>query len=136
MIERIEQRGRIFALVLRKELEPEATDFYTSRDSSLQLGIIKHEQGYAEKPHIHRRSEKVIHDVPETLHIEYGKVQVNFYAEDGKKVDSTVLNEGDTILLLDGGHAIKVIEKFKGIKVKQGPYVSLEEDKEFLETKE
>ena len=49
-------------------------------------------------------------------------------------MNAAVLNEGDTILLVAGGHAIKVLEDFKGIKVKQGPYVSLEEDKAFLET--
>ena len=85
MVEKIEYKGEVIALVLRRGLEPEATEFFTSKDSAFQLGIIKHEKGYTEKPHIHRRSEKIIYDVPETLHIEYGKVQVNFYDKTGKR---------------------------------------------------
>lgn len=132
-IEKIEFNGILFAIILRKNLEPEATCFFTSKENSLQLGIIKHSKGYNEPPHIHKRFEKVINDVQETLHIEYGIVKVNFYDDDGKLVGSSTLTEGDTIILINGGHAINVLEDFKGVKVKQGPYVSIEEDKEFLE---
>ena len=57
-----------------------------------------------------------------------------FIRERGE-VDSAVLNEGDVALLINGGHAIKALETFKGIKIKQGPYRSIEEDKLFLEVK-
>ena len=136
MIEKIEWNGKVFALILRSNSEPEATTFFTSKEDSLQLGIIKHEKGYTEKPHIHKHFKKLIYDVQETLHVEYGKVQFNFYNEEGENVRSAVLDKGDTILLIDGGHAIYAIEGFKGIKVKQGPYVSIEDDKVFLETLE
>lgn len=136
MVERIEHCGVVFALILRKALDPETTTFYTSKDSTLQLGIIKHEKGYIEKPHIHKRSEKTVYDTLETLHIEYGRVQVSFYNEKGGEVDSAILNEGDVALLIGGGHAIRVLETFKGVKVKQGPYLSIEDDKLFMEAKE
>jgi hypothetical protein len=136
MIEKVEHGGIVFALILRKGLDPETTTFYTSKDTSLQLGIIKHEKGYMEPPHIHRRSEKLVYNVIESLHIEYGKVEINFYNEEGEKIDKTILNEGDVALLINGGHAIKALETFKAIKIKQGPYLSIEEDKQFLEVKE
>jgi hypothetical protein len=136
MAEKIEHGGTLFALILRKELDPQATTFYTPKDTSLQLGIIKHEKGYVEQPHIHRRSEKLVRDVVESLHVEYGKVEVSFYSEKGEKVDRTILNEGDVALLMNGGHAIRAMETFKAIKIKQGPYRSIEEDKQFLEVKE
>jgi hypothetical protein len=136
MAERIEHGGTLFALILRKELDPQATTFYTPKDTSLQLGIIKHEKGYKEPPHIHKHSKKLVHDVVESLHIEYGKVEVNFYNEKGEKIDKTILNEGDVALLINGGHAIRALETFKAIKIKQGPYLSIEEDKQFLEVKE
>lgn len=129
---KIEWNGKVFALILRKGLEPKATKFFTSKDSPLQLGIIKHERGYAERPHVHKRSKKIIYDTQEILHIVYGKVRVNFHDDNGERVKSTVLNEGDTILLIEGGHAIEVIEDFKGIKAKQGPYTGIEEDKRYL----
>lgn len=134
MIEKIEWKGILLALIMRRGLIPEVTTFYTPKDNSIQMGIITHPRGYEEKPHIHKRLRKVIYDVQETLEIASGKVEISFYSDKGQKVDTTILNEGDTILLIAGGHAVKALEDFKGIKVKQGPYVSLEEDKAFLET--
>ena len=70
-------------------------------------------------------------DVVETLHIVYGKVAVDFFEGD-TKYSEVILNPGDTALLIEGTHRIRVLESFKGIKVKQGPYQSIEDDKEFV----
>ena len=136
MVERVEWQGNPLAIIIRKEFEPETTTFFTPKDYPLQLGIVKLDRGGVIKPHIHRRSEKIIHEVHEALHLQYGKIQVDFYSEEGEKAGSTILCEGDTILLIHGGHAIRALEKFKIIEVKQGPYGSLEGDKVFLEVKD
>ena len=135
-VEVIEFNGKVFAIVIRKELEPEETKFYTHKNNSLQVGIIRHKKGYIEVPHIHKRKERIIEDTQETLHVVQGLVKVNFYEVDGRKVGEVLLKEGDMILLINGGHAIEVLEDLKAIKVKQGPYISIEEDKEFLGMKE
>jgi len=121
-----------FAIILRDGHEPEGTMFYTEKNDSLQLGTIKHESGYIEPPHIHKKNEKIILEVVESLHIVYGKVAVDFF-QDKKKYTTIILNPGDTALLIEGPHRIRVLESFKGVKVKQGPYVSIEDDKEFIE---
>ena len=123
-----------FAIIMRCGHEPPGTMFYTKKDDSLQLGTIKHEAGYVEPIHVHKKREKIIMDVVESLHIAYGKVAVDFF-QDEKLYASVTLNLGDTVLLIEGPHRIRVLETFKGIKVKQGPYVSIEEDKEYIETK-
>ena len=124
-----------FAIILRDGHEPTGTMFYTSKQDSFQLGTIKHEGGYIEPPHVHKKREKIIKDVVESLHVVYGKVAVDFF-QDGKQFSTITLNPGDTALLIEGPHRIRVLESFKGIKVKQGPYVSLEEDKEFVKIDE
>ena len=121
-----------FAVILRDGHEPDGTMFYTKKEDSFQLGTIKHETGYIEPPHIHKKKEKIILDVVETLHIVYGKVAVDFF-EDDTKYSEVILNPGDTALLIEGTHRIRVLESFKGVKVKQGPYQSIEDDKEFIE---
>lgn len=133
-IEEIQSPNHRFAIVLRHEHEPMGTMFYTQKNDSLQLGTIKHEAGYVEPPHFHKKKEKIIMDVVESLHIIYGKVAVDFF-ENGKEFSSVVLNAGDTALLMEGTHRIRVLESFKGIKVKQGPYVSIEDDKEYVKIK-
>lgn len=115
---------------MRQNYEPEGVNFVTSGDNPLQLGILKHQQGSKIKPHIHKSYPKTVNEVQEVLHIEYGKVEAEFYESAGKKVGSTVLNSGDTILLLSGGHGFNILEDSKMIEVKQGPYYGVEEDKE------
>lgn len=132
MIERIEWKGKVFALILRSDYEPEGVNFITSEDSPLQLGIHKHRQGSKIKPHIHKGSPKTINEVQEVLHIEYGKVEAEFYESTGKKIGSSILNCGDTILLMSGGHGFNILEDSRMIEVKPGPYYGVEKDKEYL----
>jgi len=134
--EKIDFKGKFYALIMRKEHEPEKTEFYTDKDNPLQMGIITHEKGYIEKPHIHKPVKRIITETQETLTVTKGIVKINFYDKEWKKFGERTLREGDTILLsANGGHAIEVLENFKGIKVKQGPYISVEKDKEIFTEK-
>jgi hypothetical protein len=67
------------------------------------------------------------------LHIEYGKVEINFYNQRGEKIGSSILNTGDTILLISGGHGLTILEEAKILEIKQGPYYGVKEDKECLD---
>ena len=133
MIEKVEWQGKTLALILRARFDKEGVNFVTAEDNPIQLGILKHRQGVKIKPHIHRASAKVINSVQEVLHIEYGRVEVDFY-DDGEKIRTTILNMGDTILLISGGHGFDILEDSKIIEVKQGPYEGVERDKKLLET--
>ena len=130
-IEKIFSSKHRFAIILRDGHEPDGTMFYTDKEDTFQLGTIKHETGYIELPHIHKKKEKLHLDVVESLHVVYGKVAVDFF-EDERKYSEVILNPGDTALLIEGTHRIRVLESLKGVKVKQGPYQSIEDDKEFV----
>ena len=108
-IEKFESSGQIFALIMRNTYEPDGVNFITSGDNPLQLGVLKHQQGHKIKPHTHRSSPKTINEAHEVLHISYGKVEAEFYDSAGEKVGSAVLNSGDTILLLSGGHGFNIL---------------------------
>ena len=99
----------------------------------MQLGILKHRRGSQLKPHIHKSLPRVINEVQEVLHIEYGQIEVVFYEGAGKMSGSTILNSGDTVLLLSGGHGFNILEDCRIIEVKQGPYMGFDEDKEYIE---
>jgi len=133
MIEEIKYNYKTFAYVMRADTNPDTTTFYTPKDCEMQMGVVTHEAGYVEPAHIHKKREKKIYGCTETLHIVYGKTKINFFDSNGKEVGYTILEKGDTILLLsDMGHQLESIEPFKGIKTKQGPYISVDDDKEFL----
>ncbi len=58
----------------------------------------------------------------EVLFIKSGQVKVNFYSIKKVYLESKVLNQGDVILLAQGGHGFEIIQDAEIIEVKQGPY--------------
>ena len=44
------------------------------------------------------------------------------------------VSAGDAVVLIHGVHAIKVVEDFQALSVKQGPFLGDEEDKVVVET--
>ncbi len=133
MIEKIEYEGKILALILRSSYERNGVDFITSEDNPLQLGVLKHKRGAKIKPHTHRNRTRAISEVQEVLHIQYGEIEAELYDAQGRKVRSAILNPGDTILLLSGGHGFNILKDSKIIEIKQGPYYGVGEDKEQLD---
>lgn len=136
MIEKVDYEGNTFAIVLRRNYEQDGVNFITSPENPLQLGVLNHRSGVEIKPHIHRSLTKTVNEVQEILHIDYGEVEAKFYDAEGRKLGQLILNTGDTILLLSGGHGFSILRDSKIIEVKQGPYVSREEDKTLLEVRE
>ena len=134
MIDRIEYGGKVFALILRAGYIQGGVNFITSKSEPIQLGVLNHKCGTKIKPHTHKNRAITISEIQEVLHVDYGKVEAIFYESDGKEVAATILNSGDTILLLCGGHGLNILEDTKIIEVKQGPYFGVEEDKVILNT--
>jgi len=133
MIEEIKFNNTTYAHVMRADTNPENTEFYTPKSCEFQLGMVAHKKGYVEPAHIHKLSRRVILNVTETLTVVKGSGRINFFSSDGEKVGDTILDVGDTILLKGNtGHNFEALEDFKGVKTKQGPYVSMEDDKIIL----
>jgi len=134
VIEKVKWQGKTLALIVRARFNNEGVNFVTDENSPLQVGVLKHPQGFKIKPHIHRASKKIINSIQEVLHVEYGRMGVNFYDDNGEQIGGAVINMGDTILLIAGGHGFDMLEDSKMIEVKQGPYEGVERDKKLLET--
>ena len=133
MIEKIESGDEVLALIVRANYGSEGVAFVTPEDNPLQLGILIHRSGAKIRPHVHKESSRVVNEVQEVLHVEYGAVEAEIYESSGRIVANVVLNSGDTILLLSGGHGFNILEDSRIIEVKQGPYVNVKEDKSYLE---
>ena len=135
MIERIEHKEELFAIIIRGEYECNGTKFVTSKESPLQVGLIGRKKGENIQPHIHKPVTRTIEYTQEFIHITKGRVVVDFYDVDGSKIKSATLKSGDSILLTGGGHGFQMLEDTRMIEVKQGPYLSVESDKQHLEEK-
>jgi hypothetical protein len=129
MIEKIIFKEEVYAEIIRSNVKVNQTTFYSDSSSSFQFGIVSHERGYEEMPHYHKIFDRKIVDCQQMLYVQFGKVEVIFYDMLKNKIASVIIEEGDSINILKGVHAIKMIEKSQCITVKQGPFTSSQEDK-------
>lgn len=127
-IERITDESRELAVIIRNNYHREGIHFLTEGDYSQQLAYMHHPKGKTIDAHIHNHEERNIVLTQEVLVIKKGILRVDFYREDYSYLKSTLLHEGDIILLASGGHGFEVIEEVEMVEIKQGPYLG-ERDK-------
>jgi hypothetical protein len=123
MIERITFNKVEYAIIIRSSFKRIGCEFFTSDDSSQQIGYMNWPKGHIIKPHIHKPVSRKILDTQEVLYIKNGLVRIDFYTEEKKYFKSTLLEAGDVILLAFGGHGFEILKPTEMIEVKQGPYV-------------
>ena len=128
-IEVIEHDGVRYAEVIWASTSVETTRFFSPPESSFQFGLLAHGAGYQEEPHYHKATERTIGDLQQMFVVQRGVVDVQLYTNDRRLHRTVRLNAGDAIVLIEGIHAIEVIEDFQALSVKQGPFLGDEEDK-------
>jgi mannose-6-phosphate isomerase-like protein (cupin superfamily) len=133
MIETIYAGTKTLAIIIRVSFNQEGIHFFTPNDFSQQLAYMKRPAGYVIQPHIHNSVPREVMYTKEVLFIKSGMVRVDFYDDEKTYLESTVLMQGDVILLAFGGHGFHMIEEAEIIEVKQGPYAG-EQDKSRFDT--
>lgn len=127
-VKRIENNGKVYAIILRSDFSEEGIHFFTPNSFSQQLGYMKHPAGHIIKPHLHVLKERKIEYTQEVLFIRKGKVRVDLYDDEHHPYCSEVLKTGDVLFLAYGGHGFEILEPTEMIEIKQGPFLG-EEDK-------
>jgi mannose-6-phosphate isomerase-like protein (cupin superfamily) len=128
MVERIEHNKKVLAIIVRCSFKENGINFFTPNEYSQQLAFMSHKSGKEIQPHIHKPVQRSVNYTQETLFIRKGKLQVDFYTNNQEFLESRILETGDVILLIKGGHGFKVLEDLEMFEVKQGPYAG-DEDK-------
>jgi hypothetical protein len=119
---RIEHEGQILAVIVRNDFREPGITFFTDNELSQQMGFMRHPVGKVIEPHVHNHISRSVNFTQEALFIRSGKIRVDFYSEAQKYLFSHVLESGDVILLISGGHGFEILEEVEMIEVKQGPY--------------
>jgi hypothetical protein len=94
----------------------------TSNDLSQQLAYMHHPAGKIIESHVHSPLPRQVQHTQETLLVRRGKLRVDFYDEQHNYLESRILEAGDVVLLVAGGHGFEVLEDLEMFEVKQGPY--------------
>ncbi len=124
MIQKIIHQNKILAIILRAKYKSKGIKFFTPNNFSQQLGYMNRPKGYEIQPHLHNKVKRKVEFTNETLLIKSGKVRVDFYDGNKNYFKSIILNKGDVVLLIRGGHGFEMLKNSEIIEIKQGPYVN------------
>jgi hypothetical protein len=131
-LDRIEHNGEMLALIVRDEFSKPGITFFTPNELSQQLAYMQHPAGKVIEPHVHNPVSRIVTYTQETLFIKRGRLRVDFFDDQRNYLESRVLNTGDVILLIKGGHGFEVLEDLEMIEVKQGPYAGDQDKTRFF----
>lgn len=119
----LQAEDKVQAIVVRSRYQNKPVDFFTEDDNTLQMGMFTREAGYTVKPHYHSCSSPfVIDSMQEFVLVKSGQVKLRLFTKAGKPTHETILEAGDVVLIVDGGHSLEFLEKSTLLEVKQGPY--------------
>ena len=128
-LEQVILNGAVQAEILRAEEEVESTTFFSSDDAPLQIGIMAHATGFQEPAHYHPSIKRAESQTQQFFIVVRGEIVVQFYSDSGHLFQELTLQVGDSILIKEGVHSIKVNANSKCVTIKQGPFLGVDLDK-------
>lgn len=131
-MEVIKKKEKVIAMIIRNNHVCEGVDFITPNEYSQQVAYMHHKEGKVIDAHVHNLVHRNVVMTQEVLFIKKGKLRVDFYDDYEDYLESAILNAGDVILLVSGGHGFVVLEEVEMIEVKQGPYAGDADKKRFV----
>lgn len=128
LVQQITYKNRVLALIISSDFSQPGIHFFTPNNFSQQVAYMNHRKGKVIQPHLHNPVPRQVFHTQEVLLIKKGKLRVDFYNQQQEYLESRVLEAGEIVLLIEGGHGFEVLEELEMIEVKQGPFVE-EQDK-------
>ena len=131
LIEIIAANNCELAYVIRAAYQPTETKFLTPAELKQQVGYIVYPAGTEIPRHSHRALERQIVGTSEVLMIKSGCCLIDIYDDEKQFVATRELCVGDVVLLVAGGHGLRMLENTVLLEIKQGPYTGLDEKERF-----
>jgi hypothetical protein len=126
-VDRIYHQGKPLVYIIRKKCRPGQTTFYTPPEFKQQVGFVVYPNGGEIKPHLHRDIYRELLGTSEVLVILDGSTQIDIYNDDQVLVATRVLEPGDLVLMVGGGHGFHMQADTTFLEIKQGPYTGIDE---------
>jgi hypothetical protein len=130
-VEVVEAGGAALAYVFRAGRDPRETTFPVPETLPLQVGFVVYPAGGEVARHEHVPLERHLDRTCEVLVVRSGACDIDLYDGDHRLVETKTLAQGDVILLVDGGHGLRMRRDTVLLEVKQGPYTGIGEKRQF-----
>lgn len=128
----VKKNNKVLAIVVRKNIKVKGVEFFTPKSYPFQIGFHDRPKDTYLKPHLHPLKNFYVKSTQEVLYVLEGKIKVDLYDDKKKLVNSKILNSGDSILFVSGGHGIKFLKKSRVFEVKQGPFFGDKKAKTYI----
>ena len=126
----LDHSGTYLALIVSRKFGDYGTNFVTSSDNPLQMGVILRNAGDVIGSHHHKPCNLMFQGQrQEFIHVVEGRVLITFFDNDGNEIAKRILESGDSLLQLGGGHRFEFELPTKMVEIKQGPYGGKAKDK-------
>ena len=117
-----DKNGKLLAMIIDYESVNQSKHFATKNNQELQVATFNLEKNEEIIKHIHPPQDRNIKTTSEVLIVLKGKIEYEIYDEDLEFCASGVVGSGSMLVLINGGHGLRIIDDAKFIEVKQGPY--------------
>lgn len=124
--------NRPVALIVPRDFKPTGYNFLTPAEMALQVGVNSYGAQAAVAAHKHKQIVRTIQGTMEAILIRAGRMILYLYDDEDRLLRNLEMCAGDLVLLTGGGHAMTFPEACDLVEIKQGPFVSLEQDKTAL----
>jgi len=131
LVDHITWNDQHIATIIRHDYMPSETTFISPDSYYQQLGFVVYPKEGVVARHSHLPLQRHLTGTPETLLIRKGRTEVELYAMDKSPLGTWILEEGDMIQLVAGGHCFRCLENTIFLEIKQGPYTGLVEKERF-----
>lgn len=120
----------IYARIIRANEWNEGLSFFSKDEEYVQVGTWVYPEGKELAAHVHNFLPRDISHTQEVLFIKKGKIEASIFDKNNYLFSKIELNEGDIIILLNGGHGYKILENnTQVLEIKNGPYLGAEADR-------
>ena len=117
-----DQEKNLLAILIDTRKNNDTKNFYTSNDLDIQVASFNLNSQDVIERHFHYSQNRKITTTSEVIYLQTGKIEVEIYDTNKQFVQNLLVEEEMIIILLQGAHAINILEDSKFIEVKQGPY--------------
>jgi len=129
----IESNDGLLAKMIPQSEWKEGSHFFSEAHDYLQVGTWRYSAGKTLGPHIHNEVQRTIHHTSEVIFVYNGSIMASVYDGQKQLVKQVVLKEGDTLILLKGGHGYEILEDdTRVLEIKNGPYPGPELDRRLI----
>ncbi len=121
-VEEIRSDDKRICILIRRAAEASETAFVTAPDGALQVGAISHPSGHEIGRHAHRPIQRHLATTEEVVVVQKGRCEVDVYDDERTLVATRMLETGDVLIMVAGGHGFRMMEDTVLLEIKQGPY--------------